>query len=409
MFSSLRECIDGDEIHIGMDEAFLVGLGEYLQRYGYKEHRAEIIIEHLKRISEIAKKNGFKIIMWSDLFYHLTNGNYSDIKVPDNVTLCNWNYYSNDVSTYINSLREHKNITDKLCFAGGAWTWTGFAPQNNFANERIKCSAKACRKENIKRYVLTLWGDDGSECSYFAALPSLFFAAETYLNNTSLNDIKKKFREKAGISFDCLMKLDLPNTVIDKGGNNLSKWGLYNDPFCGKFDFYIDENDGLKFKSATHSLSLAEKKSDKYAYIFKSLKDLCKVLEYKFTLGVITRKAYLSKDNERLKEIADVIYPKTIKRIKEFYKSFENQWNKDNKPFGFEVQDMRLGGLIMRLKHCKETINEYLDGKIERIEELEQPVLPLNENHEKGTLISFNDHIQNITANFAHWKASYDF
>ena len=91
-----------------------------------------------------------------------------------------------------------------------------------------------------------------------------------------------------------------------------------------------------------------------------------------------------------------------------FYDSFKAQWYKDNKPFGFEVQDMRLGGLIMRLKNCRATINDYLNGKTDRIEELEQPVLPLNENHKKGTVVGFNDHVQNITANFAHWKAPYD-
>lgn len=408
MFSSLRDCIRGEEIHIGMDEAFLVGLGEYLKRNGYKENRAEIILDHLGKISLIAKKYRFKVIMWSDLFYRLKHGSDTEIKVPDNVTLCNWDYYSDDVATYVKGLKEHKKITENLCFAGGAWTWTGFAPQNKFANGKTERSIAACRKENIDGYVVTMWGDDGAECSYFGALPSLFFAAGKYLKGASLNDIKREFKEKFGFGYDLFMKLDLPNTVINKIGKNVSKWGLYNDPLCGKFDFYIDETDGAKFRSAAKKLALAEKKAGEYAYIFKCLKDLCRVLEYKYPLGVITRKAYLSKDDEKLNYIANVVYPRTIKRIEVFYDSFKAQWYKDNKPFGFEVQDMRLGGLIMRLKNCRATINDYLNGKTDRIEELEQPVLPLNENHKKGTVVGFNDHVQNITANFAHWKAPYD-
>lgn len=409
MFASLRSCIDGDEIHIGMDEAFLVGLGEYLKRNGYKQNRTDILIEHLEKVSLIAKKYGFNAVMWSDLFYHFKTEDDSKIKVADNITLCNWDYYTTDVKAYIKALKKHKEITDKVCFAGGAWTWTGFAPQNKFAFSRIKSSIDACRKENINKYIVTMWGDDGSECSYFAALPSLFFAAEKFLNNSNIREIKRKFMEKFNVSYDFFMKLDIPNTIRDSLSNNISKWGLYNDPLCGKFDFYIDESDGAKYKSIARKLSVAEKKSKEFSYIFKSLKKLCKVLEYKLTLGVITRKAYLEHDVLKLKEITNNIYPKLIKRVEEFYDIFKAQWYKDNKPFGFEVQDMRLGGLIMRLKHCRGILNDYINGKIEKIEELEQPVLPLSENHTKDAFIYFNDHIQNITANLAHWKATYDF
>ena len=47
----------------------------------------------------------------------------------------------------------------------------------------------------------------------------------------------------------------------------------------------------------------------------------------------------------------------------------------EKKPFGFEVQDIRLGGVIQRLKHCKKTIEKYLAGEIDKIDELEQEIL----------------------------------
>ncbi len=50
-------------------------------------------------------------------------------------------------------------------------------------------------------------------------------------------------------------------------------------------------------------------------------------------------------------------------------------WMSENKPHGFEMQDIRLGGLIGRLGSCKERLLSYCNGKIECIPELEEPVL----------------------------------
>ena len=49
---------------------------------------------------------------------------------------------------------------------------------------------------------------------------------------------------------------------------------------------------------------------------------------------------------------------------------------KENKPFGFDVQDLRLGGLLQRLRACRTLIIEYLSGKRTSIEELEADILP---------------------------------
>ena len=50
--------------------------------------------------------------------------------------------------------------------------------------------------------------------------------------------------------------------------------------------------------------------------------------------------------------------------------------HKENKPFGWEIQDARLGGLMQRLKTCHNRLIAYLRGDLERIEELEEEILP---------------------------------
>ena len=53
-------------------------------------------------------------------------------------------------------------------------------------------------------------------------------------------------------------------------------------------------------------------------------------------------------------------------------------WEKENKPFGWEIQDVRIGGLIRRIKTCGERIEKYLAGEITTIEELDNELLPLS-------------------------------
>ncbi|MBQ4325160.1 MAG: family 20 glycosylhydrolase, partial [Clostridia bacterium] len=46
MFASLAASYTSRNVHIGMDEAHMVGLGQYLKKHGY-QNRTEILIRHL--------------------------------------------------------------------------------------------------------------------------------------------------------------------------------------------------------------------------------------------------------------------------------------------------------------------------------------------------------------------------
>ena len=46
MFKSLSECFTTRNVHIGMDEAHMLGMGKYFETHGLRD-RAEIIAEHL--------------------------------------------------------------------------------------------------------------------------------------------------------------------------------------------------------------------------------------------------------------------------------------------------------------------------------------------------------------------------
>ena len=60
-----------------------------------------------------------------------------------------------------------------------------------------------------------------------------------------------------------------------------------------------------------------------------------------------------------------------MNKIKELRECHRKAWMRFNKPFGWDVLDIRYGGMIMRFDTAQMRIRDYLNGEIENIEELE--------------------------------------
>ncbi len=386
MFATLTRCFRTRKINIGMDEAHNIGRGKYLDEHG-NCNRTEIFLEHLNKVSEIAKKYDLTVGIWSDMFFRLaTGGNYyvSDAgidtgvaaKIPDNVDLVYWDYYSTDKKRYDSMLRAHNQLKKGSWFAGGLWCWMGPAPHNAYSMNATEKALRSCRENGVTDVMLTMWGDNGGECSRFALLPSLFYASEIAKGITSMPQIKADFQAWCGISFDKFMLLDLPGTPeYDKGWvKNPDKYMLYNDVFAGMFDCTVKGGEGETFASCARKLRRADGKE--YQTLFDTMQKLCEVLAIKYEIGVKTRTAYKAGDKAALAALIPE-YKKLIKKLEEYYKAFKKQWYEENKAFGFEVQDIRLGGLIRRVTNCYERLIDYVDGKSDKIEELEETILDM--------------------------------
>lgn len=392
MISTLAECFSTKKIHLGMDEAFRVGTGKYQQIHGIEE-RFDIINCHLHKVCEIADKYGFLPMIWSDMFIKLAmnveNQYNADIvdsskildkaQLPENISLVYWDYYSTDYNRYMERLKLNKMFGRKVYFAGGAWTWKGFAPDNQFTLKATEPAVKACLDTDIEGMFFTLWGDNGSECSKLAVLPSLMYAAEAAKGNYDLEDIKRKFKKITGCDFDSFMLLDKLDETEGYHAENPSKYFLYNDLFLGMRDYLCSENDSIRFKKLAENIHNIEEKGE-YEYLFDFYEKLAEVLSLKCNLGNRTREAYSKKDMSELKVISEE-YGKLIIALEEFHQLFENRWFIENKPHGFDVQDIRIGGLIMRVKSCKRRLERYINGEIFKIAELEEPDLKRMNGH----------------------------
>lgn len=384
MFKTCRECFSSRRINIGMDEAHMVGLGKYLDKNGY-QNRFEILVNHLNRVNEIAIKYDFKPMMWSDMFYRLAaNGEYyaTDVvisdqiknSVPKNVELVYWDYYTWSEERYKKMIRSHKQFNNNILFAGASWTWTGFTPHSKFAIGASKSAMKACIEEGISDAIMTVWGDDGAECSLYSSLSSVFSFAEYSRGNFDDEEISKKFKDIFGVSLETFTALDKPNVNDNpKCLFSASKYMLYCDPFLGIYDKTVDEAVEGKYKLIAKELEEYSKTAP-YGYIFKTLTSLSSVLEIKYTLGVKTRNAYKNGDKNALKELVKN-YAELEKRLEVFYKDFRYQWEKERKLNGFEKQDIRIGGLMLRVKNCREIIEQYLSGERSEISPLDEDVL----------------------------------
>ena len=391
MLSTLSECFTSRNIHINMDEAFLVGYGKYRRLHGIPD-QYNLLCHHLRKVLEICNKYGFKPMMASDMFFTALGksgdifDNYYDGEfrlkeelktlVPKEVSLVYWDYGILDEKGFVQGIKNHKQFNNHIIYYAGAMTWYGFVPNNGYSLRTNEIAAKHCLEYGIDESYITLWGDNGKECSSYAALPNIYAYAQFMRGNFDMADIKRGFKEMFGIPFDEFMYLDLPNQVNEKPViyNNPHKYFFYSDVFLGQTDCLAHEGFGAKMKENAEKLDKWSSHPD-FGYIFRSEASLCRVLEYKCELGLKTRKAYQSGDKAALKNLAENDYVILGERIRQFYKDFKALWDKENKPYGFEIQDARFGGLIMRIDSCRECLNDYVNGKIDCIPELEEKIL----------------------------------
>jgi hypothetical protein len=279
-------------------------------------------------------------------------------------------------------------------------------PFNRFTLQSMIPALEACKKHKIRNVFITMWGDDGAECSHYSQLPSLYYLAQYAKGVTDEEKIKAGFSRLVGIDFDEFMNIDCPNDVVPYEGRprNPSKYMLYSDYFNGYLDHTVSLGAGEKYKEYAHTLYATAKKSRKYGYVFDAAAKLCDVMAIKYDLGVRTRTAYKSGDKALLESLAKNEYTKLEKLIKIYAKAFEKQWLTDNKPHGFDVQDHHLGALIRRTQACRRRILDYVNGKIDRIEELEEALLPYKT---KGESIVLSSTLKINTVNLPFFGATF--
>lgn len=393
MIRACRNSFTTQRIHIGMDEAFMMGFGRYRIKHGIRA-REKIFCEHLYRVNEICQKYGFRPMIWSDMFYRLAvgaeGGEYTvgeisqevmDL-IPSNVELVYWDYYKHNKDAYCTPMRSHKKFANSIIFAGGAWRWAGFVPHIEKSLDASQKALTACRQTDIREVFCTAWGDQGNECPMMSILPVLQLYAElSYHEDVSREMLKKRLYACTGESLSDMLFMDepdMPDGRYHEDITNPATYLLYSDALGSLFELHIE--DCYKENYAVYAKKLAEAavRSKNLGYMYDMLAELCSVLEYKACVSADAYQAYQTADKEKLRMISEKTLPEILDRLEAFRNSVEKRWLAEYKVSGYDILDFRLGGVSARVKNAIRRLDLYLQGEIDKIEELEEKRLPFN-------------------------------
>lgn len=378
-----------NRMHVGMDEAFHLGRGEYLTRNGYKD-TADIMKEHLVRVSAIADELGIQPMMW-DHMYFCSFGEKKDnqygakvpeeIKrlVPKNMTNVWGDYYKLTEEKYIDIMSQHKDLCNDMIFAGGIWSWLGYGFAWDKTKRSTELALKVCKNLGVKDVLVTTWGDHGTEALIpVTLLGCQLYAEHGYADKIDYNKLAKRFKFCTGGNYEDFAALDR----IDRTPQNahLDDWSQYNsskslmwqDILTGLLDYNFRGFEMNKhYEELTKDMKSAVGRNGELDYIFDFNYHVSRVLEIKAEMGIRLTDAYKNKDLKTLTDIATNQLPDLFERVKALRKVHKKYWYMLYKPLGWDIVDLRYGGLMARITSAIETIEDYLEKRIDKIEELE--------------------------------------
>lgn len=380
--TALRRCFRTNRIHIGMDEAHGVGLGEYYQKHG-AVNRFELLNRHLNRVVDICKELGFKPIMWSDMFYRLgsKNNDYYDTdavvpksaiaQIPD-VALCYWDYYHTDEQFYAGMLEGHRKMGKEVVFAGGIWTWSGILPHVRKTNATMYPALRACLKAGIGTVLATSWGDDGCETDYRLALNQLpIYSEHVWLGEDCTHaEVERMGERLTGLSEACFNAMGA--FYADDDDRRPGKGLFYCDPLYplteGLWDL-TGYREGLEEGIKTLERHLDDSRCE---YAWLAMRIALEKLNWVNEL----RPAYLRGDKAVVLTMANEKLPAMRELYVKMMSVWREQWESGRKRNGWETICARLGAVIARLDDVQRTLLRWADGTIECVEELDETPLP---------------------------------
>ncbi|MFQ3544030.1 beta-N-acetylhexosaminidase [Halobacillus rhizosphaerae] len=417
MLLSATQPFRSKRVHIGMDEAHFLGRGEFLNQHGFSSAYS-IMSSHLNQVYQMAKSLELRPMMWSDMYFRMASstGSYYDDQavipqavlndIPKDMQYVYWDYYHEDEDFYQEFLQKHQQFGSDPIFAGGLWTWNGNSVHYQKAFRTTHPALMACKKAGVKEVIATLWGDDGAETDPFTSLLGLqLYAEHGYSLEVTDDKLSKRFRFCSGAemsSFLQLGELDLPPGSGDSQLEpaNPAKYLLWQDPLTGLFDHHLDDVSlNHYYKDLHQSLQISGAQAGEWKSLFQVPAALCEVLSIKSELGCRIRKFYREKDRTSLHSLMKDEFPLLLEKINHLKWAHYSQWMERNKPFGWEILDIRYGGLRSRVETAIHRLTQYLEGTLTALPELEEKSLDYGEPGAISPYLRCNQYKDIISAN----------
>ncbi len=391
-------------IHIGMDEAFNLGRGRYLDNFPYEEP-IHIMKKHLARVQEIIRELGLRPMMWDDMFFRaVSGGKYYNLDlvitdemktvVPEGIQCVYWDYYRLDKTVYDRTIEQHQALCPDLVFAGGCWSWRGYALSWDKTLNTTIPALKSCREHGVGEVFMTTWGDNGTESlASVNLLGCQLFAELGYADTYDRDKLARRFRFCTGGNledFEKLEQLDITEwtkaqSPEDPSAYNTSKTMMWQDILTGLLDKnYEEANLTPHYVAVTPKMKEAIGRNGQFDPVFELSYLVSRTLELKAEMGLRLTAAYRAGDRTLLDRIANEELPELLERVRALRLCHMNAWMELYKPFGWDVMDMRYGSLMVRIDSAIREVKAYLAGEIDRIEELEAERLYLDKVGPRG-------------------------
>jgi hexosaminidase len=390
MLDAVRDRFSSWRVHVGMDEAWHLGRGAYLDRFGARR-RFDIFNEHLNRVCALCRDRGLEPMIWSDMYFRMgsPSGAYYDpetripddvaAQIPKDVRLVYWDYYHSDPEFYKDWIARHRALGFEPVMASGVWTWARLWYDPALTEANAGACISACREAGVKELFFTLWGDDGAYCDFDSALAGLAFASEQACSREfNAKKLAARFKAVCRADYGAVRKVGELNGPVPGAAI------LWDDPLLGIFHQHgrndevrvtIDETgswQGIAQHFAGLRDDLSSRAAGNEAGDIHHAALLADVLSRKVSLRLKLEQAYRVRDRSGLAEVRAEI-PALVSRLEELAQSWRGQWLRRNKPFGLEVIQIRLAGLRARYLELGQRLDELLAGKVTAIPELGTP------------------------------------
>ena len=385
MLSFWEDAVKSRRIHLGMDEAHGLGTGKYAKLHG-KKSAFEVINTHLQKVCELCKKHGFSPMIWSDMYFRIgsKNNDYYDLEsqppedvvkgIPEGLQLVYWDYYHDNKDLYSKMIEKHCKIAGKPIMASGVWTWNKFWYDHVYTRSTVVPCLEACREAQLDEVVFTMWGDAGAFCDYDSAMAGLAYSAELAFTGKADDAVLEKRLDKLfnGSSYKAIcalgevMAYPLPPVIFD------DPLMLFLTKSYKTLKEEVKVYDGVynystMAKAYKHALDILEKTPAKgEAGNIKLARALASAVVAKLAWAEAVF-AMSGKKNMRASiEKALPLAKAYQKAFKTFYKEFCAMWHANNRPFGLESIQIRLGGQMLRSDEAVKRLEEFLasDDKV---------------------------------------------
>ena len=396
MLKFWRDNVRSRTIHLGLDEAWKLGQGEFRKRFG-EQKVFDIMLRHVDRLSAMCRDLGVDAVMWSDMWFRAGSKrhDYYDLeadipeaiskRIPGNIRLCYWDYYHRDADFYESMIARHRAMHGEPMMASGVWTWGTFWYNHRYTRAAAGACIDACRKAGLKDVLFTMWGDDGGFCDFESAFAGLAWAAErAYAGAADPKVLERRYAALfGGASWKAV-------TALGEWTDGEASELLWDDPIMNlragvrraeaDLDVAITDS-GSKhrdlepgLRKAARLLARAPAAKGGEGGSMPYARALCAALLARIDLAKALAEAWSLPKGRRRAAIRARALPaarRNRRAMAAFAAAFRAMWTSHNRPQGMETTQIRLAGAVERAEECVRRLSDFAAGRADTIPELD--------------------------------------